>query len=100
LAGKARVVQPSSGFFRHHLAAYALKGNAERATAELAEAEARGEPRSLAAYRTELRNNIGDAPDVLASYERSYIAGLRKEGYPRDYPDSERREGLMVEPPG
>lgn len=48
---------------------YTLQGNAERATVELVEAEARGEPRSLAAYRTERRRDarehghsrVGDA---------------------------------------
>ena len=72
MAGKGPRRQPSSGLVHAQLAAaHTLKGNAERAIAELAEAEARGEPRSLAAYRTELRNNIGDAADVLASYESS-----------------------------
>jgi TolB-like protein len=80
---KARVAQPSLGFVHAYLAAaYSLKDNAERATAELAEAKARGKYRSLAAERTGLHNIIGDEPDVLASFESTYIAGLRKAGLP------------------
>jgi hypothetical protein len=36
----------------------------------------------MAANSTGLRNMIGEAPDVLVSYEHPYIAELRKVGLP------------------
>jgi adenylate cyclase len=75
---KARIANPEHALPHAHLAsAYALRGEAERAAAELAEARRlSGDDRykSLARLRT-----VGlGAPKIRALFEATYFAGLRK----------------------
>jgi TolB-like protein/Tfp pilus assembly protein PilF len=82
---KARGAIPTIPLFHIRLAAaYGLKGETERATAELAEARKLvGDDRfsSLARFRT-----IGpwEVSKLRALYEATYIAGLRKAGMPEE----------------
>ena len=82
---KARSAIPATPAFHAHLAsAYALRGDTERATAELAEARmlsADGRYSSIAHLKA-----VGDfgVPSVRALYEATYFAGLRKAGMPEE----------------
>lgn len=71
-------------------AAYALKGEANRATAELAEARrVSGNPNwlpSIAAARTIWRAFFDDYPELRTLVESTYFAGLRKAGLPEEDP--------------
>jgi predicted Zn-dependent protease len=65
--------------------AYALKGESERAAAELAEARrlaADGRYSSIARYRAIVP--LGESPKVRALYETTFFAGLRKAGMPEE----------------
>ena len=67
---------------RYLAAAYALKGETERAAAELAEARRlRGEDLTLAQLRATTRY---EAPIIRALSEATYLAGLRKAGMPEE----------------
>ena len=64
--------------------AYALNGEAERATAELVEAQQRsldGRYSSLVRLRAARRDDWG-VPEVRALFEGTFFAGLRKAGMP------------------
>jgi tetratricopeptide (TPR) repeat protein len=80
---KARSADPARPMFHIRLAAaYGLKGETERAAAELAEARKLvGDDRysSLARYTT---GGYFGVPKVRALYEATYFAGLRKAGMP------------------
>jgi hypothetical protein len=69
--------------FRSFLAsAYALKGDIERAAAELAEARRLvGDDRYSSIARVRAITSWGE-PTVCALAERTYFAGLRKAGLP------------------
>jgi len=83
---KARSANPEHWFAHAGLAsAYGLKGEIERAAAELSEARRlRGEGSfpSIAQVRKRLREEFVAAPKMLALYEATYFAGLRKAGVP------------------
>jgi len=80
---KARSAMPTQPNVRGHLAsAYALKGNSERAAAELAEAR-RLSAGSLFTSIAHLKA-YPNAPKIRALYEGTYFAGLRKAGMPEE----------------
>jgi tetratricopeptide (TPR) repeat protein len=86
---KARGVEPRMPFIPAHLAAaYALRGNSDRAAAEL-----------IAAQRLDLQGNFssitrvkfhdyaggrGARPEIRELFEATYYAGLRKAGMPEE----------------
>ena len=81
---RARIANPEYPAPHANLAsAYALRGEAERAAAELAEARrlsADGRYTSLAHLRT-----VGlGAPKIRALFEATYFVGLRKAGMPEE----------------
>ena len=82
---KARSANPAHPLFRAHLAsAYALRGETERAAAELAEARrltADGRYSNIA--RLTAAQYVG-APKIRALIENTYFAGLRKAGMPEE----------------
>jgi adenylate cyclase len=86
---KARSANPEHWFAHDALAsAYGLKGETERAAAELAEGRrlrgGKGFSLSIAQERKRLREAFVAAPKVLALYEATYLAGLRKVGMPEE----------------
>jgi adenylate cyclase len=84
---KAQSANPQLPFIRSNLAAaYGLKGDIDRASAELAEARKLGRPggfRSIAAVKAGMEKTIGDTP-VIGLFESTYLVGLRKAGVPDD----------------
>jgi hypothetical protein len=67
--------------------AYGLKGETKRAAAELAEARrlrGEGSYASIARMRNGLRESSIEAPELVALYETTYLAGLRKAGMPEE----------------
>jgi adenylate cyclase len=82
---KARNVNPALALFRAYLAsACALKGNTERAAAELTEAR-RLDGASCCSSIASLKaiEDFG-VPAIRAAYETTFFAGLRKAGMPED----------------
>jgi len=83
---KARTASPARPFIRGHLAAaYGIKGEPERAAAELVEARRlSGDPDrySSIAHMRALRYSM--APKVCALHEATYDAGLRTAGMPEE----------------
>jgi predicted Zn-dependent protease len=80
---KSRTASPRRPWGHAHLAAaYGIKGESERAAAELAEARRLGgnpdQYSSIARMRASFRNSM--APKTRALYEATYDAGLRKAG--------------------
>jgi tetratricopeptide (TPR) repeat protein len=63
--------------------AYGLRGETDRAAAELAEARGLSGPGSYASI-ARLRAGIWGVPKVRALFEGTYFAGLRKAGMPED----------------
>jgi TolB-like protein len=82
---KGRSAMPAIPGFRSRLAAaYALRGEPERAAAELAEARRlAGEGSFSSIARLQARGSWG-VPKVRALYEATYFAGLRKAGVPEE----------------
>ena len=82
---KARNATPALPSFRTFLAsAYALKGDTERADAELAEARKLvGDDRYSSIARLRVIGSWG-VRKVRALFETTYFAGLRKAGVPED----------------
>jgi Flp pilus assembly protein TadD len=80
---KARNATPAHPQFRTFLAsAYALKGDTERAAAELAEARRLvGDDRYSSIARLRAVESWG-LPKIQALVETAYFAGLRKAGMP------------------
>jgi adenylate cyclase len=82
---KARNANPAPGFIRAYVSsAYALRGEAEQAATELAEARKLGRggvQRSVAQWRASTRY---ETPDVRALAEATFWAGLRKAGMPEE----------------
>src|SRR5690348_9005630 len=85
LPEKARSANPAHPLYRAHLAsAYALKGEIERAAAELADARrlTADSRYSSIAYLTAAQY-LG-VPKIRALLESTYFAGLRKAGMPEE----------------
>jgi adenylate cyclase len=82
---KARNANPVHSLKHAHLAsAYALKGDTERAAAELAEARRLiSDDRYSSIARLKAVGDFG-VPAVRALYEATYLAGLRKAGMPEE----------------
>jgi tetratricopeptide (TPR) repeat protein len=82
---KARSINPAVPFPRAFLAsAYALKGETERAAAELAEARRlRGEG-SFSSIAQMRANGYHGVPKTRALFEATYFVGLRKAGVPEE----------------
>jgi len=82
---KARSANPALPYVYGHLAsAYALKGESERAAAELAEARGlSGDDRYSSIARLQAVAYFGVAK-IRALYEATYFAGLRKAGMPEE----------------
>jgi tetratricopeptide (TPR) repeat protein len=80
---KARNATPAAAIFRSFLAsAYALKGDVNRAAAELAEARRLvGDNRYSSIARLRAADTWG-VPQIKALVESTYFAGLRKAGVP------------------
>jgi tetratricopeptide (TPR) repeat protein len=82
---KARTANPGRALPHAYLAsAYALKGETERAVAELAEARrlrGEGSYSSIARLRA---NEYWGVPKIGALFEATYLAGLRKAGIPEE----------------
>jgi tetratricopeptide (TPR) repeat protein len=80
---KALGVNPELAFAHGHLAAaYALKGDTERAAKELAEASRlSGDGRFTSLARLRAARSWG-VPMIRALYEATYFLGLRKAGLP------------------
>jgi adenylate cyclase len=84
---KSRSAQPSEPFERSRLAAaYALKGETERAAVELAEAQRldSGKIFSSIARLKAFSGAWRGVPKIRALYEATYFAGLRKAGMPEE----------------
>jgi tetratricopeptide (TPR) repeat protein len=81
---KARSDVPAAPVVRINLAsAYALKGETERASAELAEARRlSNDDRYSSMVRLKARSSAG--PKLRALYETTYFAGLRLAGMPEE----------------
>jgi adenylate cyclase len=82
---KARNANPELSFAHAHLAStYALKGQTEHASAELAEARRLSpDGRYSSSARLQATAYYG-APTIRALYEATYFAGLRKAGMPEE----------------
>jgi TolB-like protein/Flp pilus assembly protein TadD len=81
---KARNHTPSQAQWRTFLAsAYALKGDLERATAELAEVRRLGDDRFSSIARLRAVSYWG-VPKIRALFEATYCAGLRLAGMPEE----------------
>jgi adenylate cyclase len=82
---KARNAAPAHPSFRANLAsAYGLKGEPERAAAELAEARSlSGDDRHSSIARLQAARYWG-VPKIRALFEATYFAGLRKAGMPEE----------------
>jgi TolB-like protein/Tfp pilus assembly protein PilF len=83
---KGRSAMPAAPFHRSHLAsAYALRGETERAAAELAEARKLAGERPFSSI-TQLKatSRMWEVPKVQALAEATYFAGLRKAGMPEE----------------
>jgi predicted Zn-dependent protease len=82
---KARNALPAAPAFRSRLAsAYALRGETERAAAELAEARRlSNDDRFSSLARLKAVGHFG-VPKVRALFEATYFAGLRKAGMPEE----------------
>jgi adenylate cyclase len=84
---KARSAMPAHPMFRSNLAAaYGLKGDIERAVAELAEARrlsVDGSFASIARQKAFFGDNL-TAPKVRALFDETYFVGLRKAGMPEE----------------
>jgi TolB-like protein/class 3 adenylate cyclase/Flp pilus assembly protein TadD len=82
---KARGAVPAAAIVRRGLAsAYALRGETERAAAELGEARRlSSDDRFSSIARLKAAANLG-VPKLRALYEATYFAGLRKAGMPEE----------------
>jgi predicted Zn-dependent protease len=84
---KARSASPKLTFVHRWLAsAYALKGETERAAAELAEARrlsGNGSPSSIPQAKASAARDFA-APAIRAMVETTYLVGLRKAGVPEE----------------
>jgi adenylate cyclase len=85
---KARSANPRFAFVHGRLAAaYALKGETERAAAELAEARrlsGDGRFASIASLKAARYSRYWGVPKIRALFETTFFAGLRKAGMPEE----------------
>jgi predicted Zn-dependent protease len=83
---KARSAMPAVPFVRARLAAaYAIRGEPERAAGELAEARRlSGDDRYSSIARLKAVVGYWGVSKILALYEATYLAGLRKAGMPEE----------------
>ena len=83
---KARSANPELAAVHAVLAsAYALKGETERAAAELAEARRlAGDDRFSSIARLQVRSDYWGVPKIRALFEATYFVGLRKAGMPEE----------------
>jgi len=82
---KARTVMPAVPFVHGRLAsAYALKGETERAAAELAEARRLSDDDSYSSLARLKPVHYWGVPKVRALFETTFFAGLRKAGMPEE----------------
>ena len=84
---KARSADPTLAFVRRWLAtAYALKGDTERAAAEIAEARRLSGNGSASSITQAKASSAADfaAPAIRGLFETTYLAGLRKAGVPEE----------------
>ena len=79
---KARSATPSQYIHGYLAAAYALKGESERATADLAEARRRCRDDRFASIARLRTVRYYGVPKIRALFEATYFAGLRKAGIP------------------
>ena len=86
----SRGANPEIPFVRAYLAsAYALHGEAEKAAAQLAEAQRLDGLGNFSTIvrerrRQSLTQNRGARPEIRALFEVTYFAGLRKAGMPEE----------------
>jgi adenylate cyclase len=82
---KARSANPAHPLYRAHLAsAYALKGETERAAAELTEARRLTADRRYSSIAHLTAAQYLGVPKIRALVENTYFAGLRKAGMPEE----------------
>jgi len=82
---KARSALPGIPVFHSRLAsAYALRGETDRAAAELAEARKLGREGSFSSIARLRTRGYWGVPKTRALYEATYFAGLRKAGVPEE----------------
>jgi adenylate cyclase len=82
---KVRIAMPAVPFVHGRLcAAYALKGETERAAAELAEARRLSSDDSYSSIARLKANGYFGVPKTRALFETTYFAGLRKAGMPEE----------------
>ena len=82
---RARNATPAAAIFRSFLAsAYALRGDIERATAELAEARRLVGDNRYSTIAALQAVEFWGVPEIRALYEATYFAGLRKAGMPEE----------------
>jgi hypothetical protein len=84
---KARSAMPTTPFYHSRLAAaYALRGEAERAAAELAESRRLhgGDLFSSIAHLKASPGGWRGVPKTRALFEATFFAGLRKAGMPEE----------------
>ena len=83
---KARSASPARPFIRGDLAAaYGIRGEDERAAAELAEARRlSGDPDRYSSIAHLKATQYFGVPAVCALYEATYLVGLRKAGMPEE----------------
>jgi tetratricopeptide (TPR) repeat protein len=82
---RARSANPELPYARSRLAsAYALRGEIERAAAELAEARRLTGDRRFSSIAELKAAQYWGVPKIRAFYEATFFAGLRKAGMPED----------------
>ena len=82
---KGRNSMPAEPFHRSWLAsAYALRGETERASTELAEARRLAGESSFSSIAHVKSEGLWGVPEVRALFEATYFAGLRKAGMPEE----------------
>jgi TolB-like protein/Tfp pilus assembly protein PilF len=82
---KARSANPAHPLYRAHLAsAYALKGETERAAAELTEARKLTADRRYSSIAHLTAAQYLGVPKIRALVENTYLVGLRKAGMPEE----------------
>jgi adenylate cyclase len=82
---KGRSAMPTEPFHHSWLAsAYALKGETERAAAELAEAQRLAGESSFSSIAHVKAEGLWGVPKIRALFETTYFAGLRKAGMPEE----------------